>query len=123
MAPYDSGGIRWSDVGNWSSFEEVTPRDKAGNVVSGRVIDLGQPEFRSLCRPPRGGHHRPRGYGGGGYTGCDIGLSQDTSQDVKKMVEILKQQGAPEHLEHLTVFGHGDPIRCWRRGRAIRSSG
>ncbi|MBL8072371.1 MAG: cupin domain-containing protein [Nitrospira sp.] len=26
------------------------------------------------------------------------------SQDVKQMVEILKQQGAPEHLEHLTVF-------------------
>ena len=25
------------------------------------------------------------------------------AQDVKKIVEILKQQGAPEHLEHLTV--------------------
>ncbi|MBM3393575.1 MAG: mannose-1-phosphate guanylyltransferase, partial [Betaproteobacteria bacterium] len=24
--------FRWSDVGNWSSLEEVSPRDKAGNV-------------------------------------------------------------------------------------------
>lgn len=31
----------WSDVGNWSSLEEVAARDKSGNVVSGKVVDLG----------------------------------------------------------------------------------
>jgi mannose-1-phosphate guanylyltransferase/mannose-6-phosphate isomerase len=94
----------WSDVGNWSSLEEVAPRDKAGNVVSGRVIDLDS--ANSVLYADR-------------RVVATIGLSDmvvvDTpdatlvcpksrSQDVKKMVEILKQQGAPEHLEHVTVF-------------------
>jgi mannose-1-phosphate guanylyltransferase/mannose-6-phosphate isomerase len=94
----------WSDVGNWSSLEEVAPRDKAGNVVSGRVIDLES--SNSVLYADR-------------RVVATIGLSDmvvvDTpdatlvcpkarSQDVKKMVEILKQQGAPEHLEHVTVF-------------------
>lgn len=94
----------WSDVGNWSSLEEVSPRDKSGNVVSGRVIDLDS--TNSVLYADR-------------RVVATIGLSDmvvvDTpdatlvcpksrSQDVKKMVEILKQRGAPEHLEHVTVF-------------------
>lgn len=101
MIPVSFG---WSDVGNWSSLEEVAPRDKAGNVVSGRVIDLDS--TNSVLYADR-------------RVVATIGLSDmvvvDTpdatlicpksrSQDVKQMVEILKQQGAPEHLEHLTVF-------------------
>ncbi len=94
----------WSDVGNWSSLEEVAPRDKTGNVVSGRVVDL---ESRnSILYADR-------------RLVATIGLSDmvvvDTpdatlvcpksrSQDVKKVVELLKRQGAPEHLEHLTVY-------------------
>lgn len=94
----------WSDVGNWSSLEEVAPLDKTGNVVSGRVVDL---ESRnSILYADR-------------RLVATIGLSDmvvvDTpdatlvcpksrSQDVKKVVELLKQQGAPEHLEHLTVY-------------------
>lgn len=94
----------WSDVGNWSSLEEVASKDKAGNVVSGRVIDLDS--SNSVLYADR-------------RVVATIGLSDmvvvDTpdatlvcpksrSQDVKRMVEILKQQGAPEHLEHVTVF-------------------
>jgi mannose-1-phosphate guanylyltransferase/mannose-6-phosphate isomerase len=101
MIPVSFG---WSDVGNWSSLEEVSPRDKAGNVVSGRVVDLDS--TNSVLYADR-------------RVVATIGLSDmvvvDTpdatlvcpksrSQDVKKMVEILKQQGAPEHLEHVTVF-------------------
>jgi mannose-1-phosphate guanylyltransferase/mannose-6-phosphate isomerase len=97
-------GFTWSDVGNWSSLEEVATLDKAGNVVSGRVVDLDS--RNSIMYADR-------------RLVATIGLSDmvvvDTpdatlvcpkarSQDVKKVVEILKRQGAPEHLEHLTVF-------------------
>jgi len=99
--------FRWSDVGNWSSLEEVSPRDKAGNVVSGNVIDLGS-RNSILYADQR--------------VVATIGLDEmivvDTpdatlicpktkSQDVKTIVEILKQQQAPEHLEHKTV------VRPW----------
>ncbi len=93
----------WSDVGSWGSLDEVAKKDKAGNVVGGRVIDLDSQ--RSIVYGDR-------------RVVATIGLQDmvvvDTpdatlvcpksrAQDVKKVVEILKQQGAPEHLEHLTV--------------------
>ncbi|HJR76508.1 MAG TPA: mannose-1-phosphate guanylyltransferase/mannose-6-phosphate isomerase [Nitrospiraceae bacterium] len=96
-------GFHWSDVGNWSSLEEVAPLDAQGNVVSGRVVDLGS--RNSVLYADR-------------RVVATIGLSdmvvvdtpdatlicpKDRSQDVKQVVEILKRQGAPEHLEHLTV--------------------
>lgn len=101
MIPVD---FTWSDVGNWSSLEEVAARDKAGNVVSGRVVDVDS--RNSIMYADR-------------RLVATIGLEDmvvvDTpdatlvcpktrSQDVKKVVEILKKQGAPEHLEHLTIF-------------------
>jgi mannose-1-phosphate guanylyltransferase / mannose-6-phosphate isomerase len=94
----------WSDVGNWSSLEEVAPRSKTGNVVSGNVVDLDSQN--SVLYADR-------------RLVATIGLSdmvvvdtpdatlvcpKNRSQDVKKVVEILKKQGAPEHLEHRTVF-------------------
>ena len=93
----------WSDVGSWGSLDEVAAKDKAGNVVMGRVVDIDSQ--RSVVYGDR-------------RVVATIGLTEmvvvDTpdatlvcpksrAQDVKKVVEILKQQGAPEHLEHLTV--------------------
>lgn len=95
--------FRWSDVGSWGSLDEVAPRDKAGNVLGGRVVDIESK--RSIVYGDR-------------RVVATIGLEDmvvvDTpdatlvcpksrAQDVKKVVEILKKQGAPEHLEHLTV--------------------
>ena len=93
----------WSDVGSWGSLDEVAPKNEAGNVVDGRVVDIDS--TRSILYGDR-------------RVVATIGLKDmvvvDTpdatlvcpksrAQDVKKVVEILKQQGAPEHLEHLTV--------------------
>jgi mannose-1-phosphate guanylyltransferase / mannose-6-phosphate isomerase len=93
----------WSDVGSWGSLDEVATKDKAGNIIGGRVVHIDNQ--RSVVYGDR-------------RVVATIGLSDmvvvDTpdatlvcpksrAQDVKKIVEILKQQGAPEHLEHLTV--------------------
>jgi mannose-1-phosphate guanylyltransferase/mannose-6-phosphate isomerase len=95
--------FKWSDVGSWGSLDEVASKDKAGNVVTGRVIDLESTQ--SIVYADR-------------RVVATIGLQNmvvvDTpdatlvcpksrAQDVKKIVDILKQQQAPEHLEHLTV--------------------
>lgn len=94
----------WSDVGTWSSLEEVAARDRSGNVVSGKVVDLGSRD--SILYADR-------------RLVATIGLSnmvvvdtpdatlicpKDRSQDVKAVVEILRRQGAPEHLEHRTMY-------------------
>ncbi len=95
--------FKWSDVGSWGSLDEVASRDKAGNVTTGRVVDIES--CRSIVYADR-------------RVVATIGLQDmvvvDTpdatlvcpksrAQDVKKVVDILKQQKAPEHLEHLTV--------------------
>jgi mannose-1-phosphate guanylyltransferase/mannose-6-phosphate isomerase len=95
--------FRWSDVGSWGSLDEVAPKDKAGNVITGRVVDIDS--SRSIVYADR-------------RVVATIGLNDmvvvDTpdatlvcpksrAQDVKKVVDILKQQKAPEHLEHVTV--------------------
>lgn len=93
----------WSDVGSWGSLDEVAAKDKAGNLVVGRVVDIESQ--RSVVYGDR------RVVATIGLTDMVVVDTPDATlvcpksraQDVKKIVEILKQQGAPEHLEHLTV--------------------
>ncbi|MEO8325701.1 MAG: mannose-1-phosphate guanylyltransferase/mannose-6-phosphate isomerase [Nitrospirota bacterium] len=100
VVPIDFG---WSDVGSWSSLEEVVPLDKDGNVRNGNIIDLGS--RNSVLFADR-------------RVVATIGLNnmvvvdtpdatlvcpKERAQDVKAIVNLLKQQGAPEHLEHRTM--------------------
>jgi mannose-1-phosphate guanylyltransferase/mannose-6-phosphate isomerase len=95
--------FRWSDVGSWGSLDEVAAKNKSGNVVGGRVVDIDSQ--RSIIYGDR------RVVATIGLTDMVVVDTPDATlvcpksraQDVKKIVEILKGQGAPEHLEHLTV--------------------
>lgn len=93
VVPLDAG---WSDVGTWSSLSEVLPSDAAGNVVlqgdhvavdtSGTVVYSHRPE-RVIATI---GLHD--------FVVVDTGdallvCPKDRAQDVKKVVEILKQHG------------------------------
>ena len=101
MIPVD---FAWSDVGSWSSLEEVAPVNRDGMVMNGRIVDVDSRDSIVYADT---------------RLVATIGLSnmvvvdtpdatlvcpKDRSQDVKKIVEMLKRQGAPEHLEHRTVF-------------------
>jgi mannose-1-phosphate guanylyltransferase/mannose-6-phosphate isomerase len=95
--------FRWSDVGSWGSLDEVASKDKAGNVLVGRVVDIDS--RRSIFYGDR------RVVATIGLTDMVVVDTPDATlicpkaraQDVKKMVELLRHQGAPEHLEHVTV--------------------
>jgi mannose-1-phosphate guanylyltransferase/mannose-6-phosphate isomerase len=95
--------FRWSDVGNWSSLNEVADTDRDGNIRIGRIVDLGSRDSVLY------GEHR---------LVATIGLKdmvvvdtadatlvcpKDRAQDVKQVVELLRKQKAPEHLIHKTV--------------------
>ena len=96
--------FRWSDVGNWSSLNEVADTDQAGNVRIGRIVDIGSRD--SIL------------YGENRLV-ATIGLKdmvvvdtadatlvcpRDRAQDVKQIVERLRKDKAPEHLIHKTVY-------------------
>lgn len=93
----------WSDMGSWSSFGDVIPPDRDGNIKKGRVVDIGSTNSVIL--------------------GCDrvvatIGLKdmilvdtpdatlvcpKDNAQAVKEVVGVLKKKGYTEHEFHRTV--------------------
>jgi len=96
--------FRWSDVGNWSSLDEVADRDQAGNVRIGRIVDIGSRD--SIL------------YGENRLV-ATIGLKnmvvvdtadatlvcpKDRAQEVKQIVERLRKDKAPERLIHKTVY-------------------
>jgi mannose-1-phosphate guanylyltransferase/mannose-6-phosphate isomerase len=95
--------FQWSDVGSWGSLDEVASKDKAGNVLVGRVVDIDS--RRSIFYGDR------RVVATIGLTDMVVVDTPDATlvcpksraQDVKKIVELLRLQGAPEHLEHVTV--------------------
>ncbi|MBI5562038.1 MAG: mannose-1-phosphate guanylyltransferase/mannose-6-phosphate isomerase [Deltaproteobacteria bacterium] len=93
----------WSDMGSWNSFADVIKPDEFGNVVKGRVVDIGSANSIIM--------------------GCDravatIGLKdfilvdtpdatlvcpKERAQEVKDLVTLLKKKGYAEHEEHRTV--------------------
>lgn len=95
--------FRWSDVGNWRSLEEVVDKDEAGNVRIGPVLDFGS---------------RGSIFYGEQRLVATIGLTdmvvvdtadatlvcpKERAQEVKQVVELLRQRNAPEQLVHKTV--------------------
>lgn len=93
----------WSDVGNWESLADVVSRDKKGNVKTGNVVDLESQDSIVFAGQ--------RLVASIGLTSMVVVSTPDAtlicpkskSQDVKKLVKILKRRGVPEHLEHVTV--------------------
>jgi len=93
----------WSDVGSFSALFDLLPRDGQGNVVSGRVFDLESEN--SLIRGDR-------------RLVATVGLkdlivvdtedavlvcARDRAQDVRRIVEQIKDKGGEESIVHRTV--------------------
>ncbi|MFZ3073454.1 MAG: mannose-1-phosphate guanylyltransferase/mannose-6-phosphate isomerase [Thermodesulfobacteriota bacterium] len=93
----------WSDMGSWSSMSEVFAPDASGNIMKGRVVDIGSKDSLVI---------------GSDRLVATIGLKDmiivDTpdatlvcpktrAQEVKDIVSILKKKGYVEHEIHTTV--------------------
>ena len=93
----------WSDMGSWSSIEDVFKTDKNGNIMQGRVVDIGSTGSYVI---------------GSDRVVATIGLKdmiivdtpdatlvcpKDKAQQVKDLVNILKKKHYSEHEVHVTV--------------------
>lgn len=100
VIPLDAG---WNDVGSWSSFMEVLPRDKQGNAISGDVLALDMKNSFIYAGE--------RLVAAIGMKDCIIVETSDAvlvthkdkSQKVKQIVEELRKQKRDEALLHLRV--------------------
>ncbi len=93
----------WSDMGSWSSLEEVYKTDKNGNIIQGRVVDIGSTGSYII---------------GSDRVVATIGLKdliivdtpdatlvcpKDKAQQVRDLVKILKKKNYSEYEVHVTV--------------------
>jgi mannose-1-phosphate guanylyltransferase len=91
--------IGWNDVGSWSSVFDVLPKDTANNAVVGRHIS---PDTRnSLIVSP---NRLVATIGLDDFVIIDtedvlLVCRRDRAQDVRKLVEILKQDGEAGYLD------------------------
>jgi len=95
--------FQWSDLGSWSALDEIVEKDEAGNIVKGNAIDIGS-QNSTIYADKR--------------IVATIGLKdmvvvdtpdatlitpKERVQEVRKIVEALKQNGREEYLLHKTV--------------------
>jgi mannose-1-phosphate guanylyltransferase/mannose-6-phosphate isomerase len=95
--------FRWSDLGSWSALDEILEKDKEGNILRGNIIDIGSQNSTIF---------------GSERVIATIGLNDmvvvDTPdatlitpkkrvQEVKEIVDVLRQNDREEHLLHKTV--------------------
>lgn len=113
----------WSDVGAWDALWQVLPKDRAGNVAQGDALMQDCSNTLAISE--------------GRLIAC-VGVSdlvvvetadailvvhKDKTQDVKKIVDILKQQGRPESSIHRKVhrpWGSYDGVDAGERFQVKR---
>ncbi|MGM0855819.1 MAG: mannose-1-phosphate guanylyltransferase/mannose-6-phosphate isomerase [Pseudomonadota bacterium] len=108
VVPVEMG---WSDLGAWSALWEIEPQDENGNVTRGDVL-LDNTRNSYIYAE----------HAMVAATGVDdliivatddavLVADRNNAQDVKKLVEKLKEQGRGEHNLHTTVHR---PWGCYR---------
>lgn len=101
MVPLDAG---WSDIGSWSALWDVSEKDSNGNVLKGDVLQHGTRHSYV--------HAEHRLVTTVGVEDLVIVETKDAVlvahkshvQDVKKIVEQLKQDQRHEHANHREVY-------------------
>ena len=101
VLPLDAG---WSDVGNWYSLWEISNKDKNNNVIEGRVFTKNTRD--SFLKS------QDRLIVGLGLNNLVVSETNDAiliadksqTQDVKELVEYLKNKNIPEGVTHQKIF-------------------
>lgn len=101
VVPMDAG---WSDVGSWSSLWEISHKDQAGNVQLGDVLQHGSSDnyiFAETGVVATVGLHNTVVIQ---TKDAVLVAAKDQVQDVKHIVQQLKQAGRSEHYIHREVY-------------------
>jgi mannose-1-phosphate guanylyltransferase/mannose-6-phosphate isomerase len=95
--------FKWSDLGSWAALDEVIEKDDAGNILRGNTIDI-----RSQGSTIFAGDRLVATIGLKNMVVVDtpdatLVTPKEKVQEVRKIVEVLRQNGREEHLLHKKV--------------------
>lgn len=96
--------IDWSDLGSWEAYHQIAARDENNNYQQGRVISIDSKDSLIISKS--------RLISAVGVQDLVIVDTEDSvlvcnrkkTQDVKKVVDRLKDENAAEAREHRTVY-------------------
>ncbi|MGM0689385.1 MAG: mannose-1-phosphate guanylyltransferase/mannose-6-phosphate isomerase [Bacillota bacterium] len=97
-------GISWSDLGSWEAYYQLSPVDKQGNYLKGRILPVDTENTMVISEA--------RIIGAIGLKDLVVVDTDDAllvcdrkrAQDVKTIVDQLKADGAVEAREHRTIY-------------------
>lgn len=101
VTPLDAG---WSDIGSWSALWEIGEKDGHGNVCKGDVL-----AFNTQNSLIHAEHKLVATVGVENLVVVEtkdavLVVHKDKVQDVKKVVEAIKNSGRHEHMNHREVY-------------------
>jgi mannose-1-phosphate guanylyltransferase len=120
MVPLEAS---WSDIGSWAALWELQQRDESGNALRGDVLAL------SSCNNLVHAERRLVALVGVENLmvvetkDAVLVAHKDAIQNVKNLVELIRQQGRHEYLNHRDVYrpwGHYDSIDVGQRDQVKR---
>ena len=96
--------IEWNDLGSWEAYHQVSPLDQDGNYYRGRILPVNNKNSMVIADK--------RLVGAIGLKDIVVVDTDDAllvcdrrqSQDVKKIADRLKGEGAKEAREHTTIY-------------------
>jgi mannose-1-phosphate guanylyltransferase/mannose-6-phosphate isomerase len=94
----------WSDVGSWSSLWELSEKTLEGNVTVGDVIAIGTENSYLRSDGPALATVGLKDVVLVATRDAVLAVSKEAAQDVKAMVDRLKELGRNEHIAHVEVF-------------------
>jgi mannose-1-phosphate guanylyltransferase / mannose-6-phosphate isomerase len=95
--------FQWSDLGSWTALDEIVSKDEQGNILKGNTIDIGSQNSIVFS-----GQRLIATIGLKDMVVVDtpdatLVTTKDRVQEVRKIVDTLRQNGREEHLIHKTV--------------------
>jgi len=122
VVPLDAG---WSDVGSWSSLHESLERDSSGNALRGDVLSVDTEGSFVLAESRLVATVGLKDHVVVETKDAVLVAPKGRVQDVKKLVEKIKQSGRSEHQLHREVhrpWGSYDSIENGARYQVKRLS-
>ncbi|MFH1776277.1 MAG: mannose-1-phosphate guanylyltransferase/mannose-6-phosphate isomerase [Candidatus Omnitrophota bacterium] len=98
-----AGNIGWSDLGSWLAIDELYQKNSQGNLIQANCIDLGSKNVTVFGDNKLISTIALRDLIIVDTNDAILICNKDKTEDVKKMVELVKKSGGSEHFSHLKV--------------------
>ena len=95
--------FQWSDLGSWAALDEVLERDRAGNILRGNTIDVDSQNSIIFSEKRLIATIGLKDMVVVDTPDATLVTSKGRTQEVRKIVEALKEKNREEHLIHRTV--------------------